>query len=176
MRRRPKEYNKKQQKTLSGHIPRHHRPTDHRRKSTSRTANHDILGCPAFQPHRINNGIKETGKGQKTRRNPIGYQAHHHNCQNRHNNSKAQRIIGSNAPRRQCPIFCPVHHRINIAVIPHVESPRRASPDRQGQNAHKRQKRVEIRPSRCNPIPRKTRENHQTHHARLEQRKEIPCS
>ena len=171
MRRRPDENDGKKNNRHQRDVARHRGPADERRKGTRGTANDDILGRTALQPHGVDDNIEQDGEGKDASRQIIGGESHHHDRTNAKQNAKSKRSIRRNAPGGNGSARRAAHHRINIAIVPHIDGARGTRRHRDAENGDYRQHRVQM--ARCHQQPRYGAEHHKRHDARLKQRDPI---
>ena len=132
---------------------------------------HDVLRGRAFQPHRIDDGIKEDGKGQQPRRQQVGRQRQHHHRQARQRDANAQRLARLDLARRNRTVGRAFHDVVDVRIPPHVQRTRGPGPDGDEQNGRKAHNRVHT--IRRRQHAHKRCEHHKLHHARLHQREII---
>ena len=168
MRRCPHEDQQEHQHGFKADPACRHRPADHRRESTRRPADHDVLRGPALEPHRVNDGIEEDGEGQQPRRDQIGRQRQHHDGKTRQRHAHGQRLAGFDLAGRNRPLGGALHHRVDIRIPPHVQRARGPCPHRDEQDRSEADHRMHA--DRSGQKTHQRREHDQRHHARLEQR------
>ena len=172
MRRGPHEDQREHQRAFNRNATRRHRPADHRRKGPGRPADHDVLRGQAFEPHRIDNGVKEDGESQQPRRQQVRRQPKHHHSNARQGQTQAQRLAPRNDTRRHRALGGAAHHRVDIGIPPHVQCARGPCPQRDEQDRGQRHNRMHR--NRRNQQADQRREDDKRHHPRLEQRHIIP--
>ena len=171
MRRRPDEDDGKKNDRHQRDVARHRGPADQRRKGARGTADDDVLGRAALQPHRVNHHIKQDGKGKHCGGQIIGSESHHHDRTDAKQNAKGKRGIRGDTPGGDGPARGAAHHRINIPIIPHIDGARGTGGHRNAKNGDHCQHWMQM--PRCYQQPRDGAEHHQRHDARLQQRDPI---
>ena len=146
----------------------HRHPTDHRRKSARRAADHDVLWRPPLQPHRIDKHIEQNRQRQHRAGGKVHREAHHNDRADRQRDAEAQRRSRLDASGRDRAVARAPHHRVDIAVVPHVDRTARAGSHRDTQHRGERQHRVQM--TRGDQQTDQPGEHHQRHHPRLQQR------
>ena len=136
MRRRPDEDDGEKNNRHQRDVARHRGPADQRRKGARGTANNDILGRTALQPHGVNHHIEQDGKGKHASRQVICGESHHHHGTNAQQNAKGKRSIRRDAPGGDGPARGTTHDRINIAIIPHIDGARGTRGHRNAKNGN----------------------------------------
>ena len=167
MRRGPDKHDGEQQHRHHIQPASYGRPADQRRKRSGRPTDDDVLRRAALQPHGVDEHIKPDRPGQRQGGEHIRRQAHDDDRTNRQGNTKSERFPRGNAATRDRAIDGASHHRIDIAVVPHVDGTRRASRHRNAQHSGKGQNRVQMPRRHQHAHP--TGEHHKGHHPRLEQ-------
>ena len=171
MRRRPHEDDEEEHRAFERDAARHRRPADHRREGARRAPDHDVLRRPTLQPHRVDRHIEEDREGQQRRRDPVHEHAHRHHGEDGEDRAEGGRLARGDAPGGNRAAQCARHARIDIRVIPHVQRAGRARADG---NAEKRGKADHgMDAARRNGDADKRGEDHERHHARLQQLEEI---
>ena len=86
----------------------------------------------------------------------------------RQRDAEAERRARLDAAGRDRPVAGPAHHRVDVAVVPHVDRAARAGGDRDAQHGGERQHRVQM--TGRDQQADQAGEHHQRHHPRLQQR------
>ena len=124
MRRRPHKCETEHQHRFDGNAACSNRPTDHRRKCASSAANHDILWCPAFQPHRVDHNVEEYREPEKRACDPIRRKSEHDRGKAGQRETKTKRFAFGHFTRRDRTLLRALHHRVDVRVPPHIQRTR----------------------------------------------------
>ena len=136
MRRRPDEDDGEKNNRHQRYVARHRSPADQRRKGACGTANNDVLRRAALQPHRVKHYIKQDGKGKHASGQIIGGESHHDDRTDAKQNAKGKRGVRGDTPGGDWPARGAAHHRINIAIIPHIDGARGTRRHRDTENGN----------------------------------------
>ena len=171
MRRRPDEHNGEQQQRHHIQPTGYRGPADQWREGAGRATDDDVLRRAALQPHGVDENVKTDRSGQRDSGEHIGRQPHHQHGADRQRNSEAKRFPWGDPPAGDRPVGRAAHHRVDIAVVPHVDRTRRARGNRNAEHRGKRQHRVQMprRHQHAHPAG----EHHEGHHPRLQQRQPV---
>ena len=172
MRRRPDEHDAKQDQRHQIHRPGHRRPADHGRERPGRAADHDILRSAAFQPHRIDKNVEPDRQRQHRGGDQVQRQAHDDDRSGGQHDAEAQRPAGGNAAGGNWAVTGAPHHRVDVAVVPHVD--RSAGPRRHTDAQHRGETQHRVQVPRRYQQADHAGEHHQAHDPRLEQGNPVP--
>ena len=171
MRRRPGEDDEEQRNGAEVDRARHRHPPDHRREGARRTADHDVLRRQALQPHGVDDDVEENREGQERAGQHVDHQAQHQHRARGQHHAEAQRFRRRDGARRNRALRGALHHRVDVGVIPHVESTGRTGTDRNRQQRHESEPWME-RPG-CRDDADEGGEDDERHDPRLQQGEEV---
>ena len=144
-------------KMISEQNQRHSRPTvagdrgpaDHRRKGTGGAADDDVLRRPALQPDGVDEDVEGDRRGQQPGGGPVDRQPHQHHREQARARRRRPARRRRHPARPESAAAGARHDRVDVAVVPHVDGTRGACADRDAEDRHRRQHRMDRRRARA---------------------------
>jgi len=154
-----------QSERLDTDLARYCSPADQWRHRTRGAANHNVLRCAPFEPDSIDEHIEEIGKRQKGGGDCINSNTHYYYRGDTYCEAEHQCIFRRYASRRNGSVSSPLHQRINVAIIPHIDRPRTSGGGGNTQHGQCRCQRMQL--ARSYNQTGKACKHHQRHDTRL---------
>ena len=144
MRRRPEENDEEKNSAFDRDGIGHAGPADHRRESTGRATDDDVLRRRALQPHCVDDGVEEDGEGENEGRQPIDRETEDRHREAGEHEAEGQSLLGQDAAGRDRALGGAAHDGVDIGVIPHVERTRRTCADGNAEDGDQAENRIDV--------------------------------
>ena len=113
---------------IDADVSGHRRPADDRRERAGGAADDDVLRRAALQPDRVDEDVEGDRQRQPCGRDESWSPAPSPRPRHREHDAETQRRARFDLAHRDRPPAGPPHHRIDVAIVPHVDRARRARP------------------------------------------------